>query len=91
MFHSAPPKNAAKENQKKNLKKEGPKPATNGEKKAGAKKSGRAGRPKKKTAEELDAEMQDYFGGGEAPAATTNGAAQPAVTTNGGDAMDEVL
>lgn len=87
------PKNAARETQKKNQKKEGPKPAANGEKKKeGAKKSGRAGRPKKKTAEELDAEMQDYFGGGEAPAATTNGAAQPAaVTTNGGDAMDEVL
>ena len=52
-----------------------------------SKKSGRAGRPKKKTAEELDTEMDDYFGEGTA----ANGTAQPAAA-NGGDAMvDEVL
>ncbi len=52
-------------------------------------KSGRAGRPKKKTAAELDAEMQDYFGG-DAPAA--NGATQPAAAANGDTGMvDEVL
>lgn len=44
----------------------------------------------KKTAEELDAEMQDYFVGGEAPA--TNGTV-PAAAANGGDTgmTDEVL
>ncbi|EON61514.1 hypothetical protein W97_00729 [Coniosporium apollinis CBS 100218] len=55
-----------------------------------------AGRAKPKTAEELDAEMQDYFDGGatgqttDAPMETNGGAVQPAV--NGGDAMeDEIL
>ncbi|KAK5165436.1 RNA-binding RNA annealing protein [Saxophila tyrrhenica] len=65
---------------------------TNGATKTKAKKPARSGRPKKKTAEELDAEMMDYFGG-EAPATTTT-TAQPAAatTTTGGDAMvDEVL
>jgi len=51
------------------------------------KKTGRAGRPKAKTADELDAEMQDYFGGGEVNGAATNGTAAP--TTNG-DAMDDI-
>ena len=51
-----------------------------------------AGRPKAKTADELDAEMTDYFGatnGTDAGAATTNGAAAAAA---GGDdlGMDEV-
>jgi THO complex subunit 4 len=52
------------------------------------KKSGRAGRPKKKTAEELDAEMVDYFGNDGAPNGTTQQAAAP-----GGDTgmVDEVL
>ncbi|USW57252.1 Putative RNA recognition motif domain, nucleotide-binding alpha-beta plait domain superfamily [Septoria linicola] len=55
-------------------------------------KSGRAGRAKAKTAEELDAEMQDYFGSGDA-AATTNGAAPAAPATNGADTgmVDEVM
>lgn len=54
----------------------------------GGKRGGRAARPVKKTAEELDAEMADYFVPGNATAdATTNGSA-PA----GDDAMvDEVL
>jgi THO complex subunit 4 len=55
---------------------------------------GRNARPKAKTAEELDAEMTDYWGGNN-PAATatttetaTNGTA-PAATT-GDDAMEEI-
>jgi THO complex subunit 4 len=54
-----------------------------------------AGRPKKKTTEELDAEMTDYFGTNtapaEAPLAATNGAA-PAAAAAGGDdlGMDEI-
>ena len=80
-------------------KKDGPKPAANGATRGGRaeKKSGRAGKPKAKTADELDAEMADYFGGGEATngAATnvevaTNGAA-PAAATNGGEMEDVVL
>lgn len=52
------------------------------------KKSGRAGRPKKKTAEELDAEMMDYFGGD----ATANVTAQPAAAAAADTGMvDEVL
>lgn len=58
-----------------------------------------AGRAKPKTAEELDAEMMDYFDASGAPvngaattdtAAITNGSAQPA--TNGGEdlGMDEI-
>ncbi|RDW72141.1 hypothetical protein BP5796_08175 [Coleophoma crateriformis] len=50
-------------------------------------------RPAKKTAEELDSEMADYFDNGGAAAgtetaATTNGAAQPVAN---GDAMDEEI
>jgi THO complex subunit 4 len=54
------------------------------------KKPARTGRSKKKTAEELDAEMVDYFGaGGEGGA--PNGTTQQAAAA-GGDAMvDEVL
>ncbi|QIW99830.1 hypothetical protein AMS68_005348 [Peltaster fructicola] len=58
--------------------------APNGAKPArGGKKSGRAGRPKPKTSEELDAEMQDYFGGDSngavaAPAAPAQPAANDA-------------
>lgn len=62
----------------------------------GAAKRGRnAGRPKAKTAEELDADMMDYFGdnangaGAEGNAPTANGTAQP--TANGEDlGMDEI-
>lgn len=66
-------------------------PATNGTtatKGAKGKKAGRASRPKKKTADELDAEMQDYFGGHSAPA---NGTAQPAAATNGAEPVDQVM
>ena len=46
------------------------------------------GRPKKKTAEELDAEMVDYFGVGESAA---NGTAQPAASANDAGMVDEVM
>ena len=85
---SRKPKSAAKD-----------KPKTNGTaitngankgKSTRAKKPGRNNRPKKKTAEELDAEMQDYFGGDSGAATTT---AQPAAAVAGGDTgmVDEVL
>ncbi|WPH04587.1 Hypothetical protein R9X50_00747900 [Acrodontium crateriforme] len=95
------PKNAAKENEKAGVKKNGPKAVgtANGDNKGKQKKkSGRAGRPKPKTAEELDAEMQDYFGGDSgatngAPAANGAGAAQPAAAPATADTgmEDEVL
>ncbi|KAK3073046.1 RNA-binding RNA annealing protein [Teratosphaeriaceae sp. CCFEE 6253] len=90
------PKNAAKENTKANAPKTAAaKPAAPGAPKARGekKKSGRAGKPKAKTSDELDAEMADYFGAPNGDA--TNGSAQPAAT-NGGEAVmqtdgDEVL
>jgi THO complex subunit 4 len=88
------PKTAAKDAPKKVTavaKTNGVKTATNGTEKAKGpargKKSGRSGRPKAKTAEELDAEMADYFG---PTSGATNG---EAAATNGGDAAmqtDEV-
>lgn len=48
----------------------------------------KSARPTKKTAEELDSEMADYFGGGGADAAAT-GAAQPAA--NGDANMDDEI
>lgn len=75
-----------------------PKPATatkNGAAAAGGRGRGRPRRGKnpaqrKKTTEELDAEMDDYFVGSEnAPVdATANGAAQPAA--NGDETMAEI-
>ena len=62
--------------------------------KAAKPKRGRTSRPKPKTAEELDAEMTDYWGGNNPSAVTTtdataaNGAA-PA-TNAGEDAMEEI-
>ena len=63
--------------------------------KAGKPKRGRNARPKAKTAEELDAEMTDYWGGNNpsaagttTDAAATNGAA-PAANASG-DAMEEI-
>jgi len=89
-YASSKPKAALKETQKATaVKKDGPKPATKDTAKTGrAKKKGpRAGRPKAKTAEELDAEMADYFGGDGTIVAVNGDAA-----ANGGDAMtDEVL
>ena len=70
---------------------------TGNEKTGGANKKGPAGgrsrnanRRKPKTADELDAEMTDYFG------ATTNGTATDggnvqATNTNGGDAMEDEI
>ena len=93
---SRQPKNAAKESAKaKAAPKANGAVAANGAAKGqggrGGRKSGRAGRPKKKTAEELDAEMSDYFGTGEAP--PTNGAVQPSAAAAGGDTgmVDEVM
>jgi len=92
----AKPKTAAQEKTKGAAAK-GAKGAANGAAgtaKAGAnkKKAGRAGKPKPKTAEELDAEMQDYFGSNEtngtAPAATA--APQAAPATNDDANMDEI-
>ncbi|KJY01958.1 RNA annealing protein [Zymoseptoria brevis] len=85
------PKNAAKPNGKETAAAKG---AAAGVAKGGraGKKAGRVNKPKK-TAEELDAEMQDYFGG-DSNGAATNGTAQPAATaaTNGDTGMvDEVL
>jgi THO complex subunit 4 len=55
---------------------------------------GRAGRPKPKTVEELDAEMSEYFDpNAVAPAVNTNGAAAPAAAPVTGDATmeDEIM
>jgi len=63
--------------------------------KAGKPKRGRTSRPKPKTAEELDAEMTDYWGGNNPSAAPTNteatatNGAAPAVNA-GVDAMEEI-
>lgn len=79
------PKSAAKEKPKANGA-----ATTNGTAKgkaARARKGGRPSKPKKKTADELDAEMNDYFGDGganAAPAAAQNGAADTGM-------VDEVL
>ena len=60
-------------------------PANRGKKVVGRK--ARSGRPAKKTAEELDSEMADYFDAG-----NTETAAAPAATTNGDAPMeDEIL
>jgi len=48
-------------------------------------------RPKPKTAEELDAEMTDYWAGGSgAGAGATEGAAANGATAAAGDAMEEI-
>ena len=55
---------------------------------------GRNARPAKKTAEELDSEMADYFGGGSAPAGeNTTAAPAPAAAAASGDAAmeDEIM
>jgi len=54
---------------------------------AGGRKA-KSARPSKKTAEELDSEMVDYFGGGSTDAPAT-GAAQPAA--NGDANMDDEI
>jgi len=65
----------------------------------GVRRGRNAGRPKAKTAEELDAEMVDYFDANAANGTTsgvdvgavTNGAVQPAATNGGEDlGMDEI-
>ncbi|OQO00190.1 hypothetical protein B0A48_13977 [Cryoendolithus antarcticus] len=89
------PRNAARETTKAKpaAAATGATPATNGATKSGKKKSGRGGKPKAKSADELDAEMKDYFGGNEANGAVANGEVQAvaAAVTNGGDTgMDEI-
>lgn len=91
MLHSKP-KSATKEktSTKDKPKTNGAAVATNGaskNKSTRTKKPARSGRPKKKTAEELDAEMMDYFGGGES---APNGTAQQAAPADTG-MVDEVL
>lgn len=77
-----------------------PKPVTSAPKSAANNARGRqskrgrggrpGGRPKPKTAEELDAEMADYWDGGAAPSAGAPAGAAPAAPA-GGEAMDEIL
>lgn len=61
--------------------------------KKGPRGGGRTGRPVKKTAEELDSEMADYFQG--APASNENstatGTAAPAATGNGDASMEDEI
>ncbi|CAE7011426.1 hypothetical protein CFE70_002059 [Pyrenophora teres f. teres 0-1] len=83
-------------------KKDKPKPATTEKTAAGAARGrgqtrgrgkgrgGRDARPKKKTVEELDAEMADYFPGGETSNAA-NGAEVAQVTAGGDTAMDDEM
>ena len=85
-------------NPKNQPKSAAPKPATSGAATRGGRTRGRgrrgrnAGRPKAKTADELDAEMVDYFdanaANGTAGAEATNGATVPA--TNGDAGMEEI-
>ncbi|KAM0712763.1 hypothetical protein Q7P35_000210 [Cladosporium inversicolor] len=89
----AKPKTAAQEKTKGAAKgQKGTANAAAGTAKAGAnkKKAGRAGKPKAKTAEELDAEMQDYFGGNETNGAAAPAAPQAAPATNDDANMDEI-
>jgi THO complex subunit 4 len=59
----------------------------------GGRKAGRAGRPKAKTVEELDAEMSEYFDPNAVVPAANNGVSAPAAGPVGGDATmeDEIL
>ncbi|KAK3680685.1 RNA-binding RNA annealing protein [Vermiconidia calcicola] len=88
------PKSAANAKEKTKPKANGAAATTNGASKEqstrGGRKAGRSGKPKKKTAEELDAEMMDYFGNEAAAAPAT---AQPVAAANGADAgmVDEVM
>ncbi|KAF2723887.1 hypothetical protein K431DRAFT_301405 [Polychaeton citri CBS 116435] len=84
------PKSAAKDKPK--VKGEVKKATTAVKAREPKKKSGRAGRAKPKSAEELDQEMQDYFGGeanGTTNGTAVNGEAAPA--TNGGGAEEDVV
>jgi THO complex subunit 4 len=58
---------------------------------AGKKRRGRNSRPAKKTQEELDSEMADYFDASAAPEASNNAAAPaPAPAATGDADMDEI-
>lgn len=69
--------------------------ATAGAGRGGRNRKGRAGRPKPKSVEELDAEMSEYFvpsGNNDAAATTTtNGAAAPAAAPALDATMDEIM
>jgi len=56
-----------------------------------SKQGGKSARPAKKTAEELDSEMMDYFGSGEPAAEASTAAPVQAAATNGDAMEDEVL
>lgn len=62
--------------------------ATNKVAKKGGPRRGRNSRPSKKTAEELDSEMADYFDGA---AATTDNATATAPAANGDAQMDDEI
>ena len=85
--HCSRPKSAA--NDKSKPKTNGA-ATTNGAAKAKTtgRKTARNSKPKKKTADELDAEMVDYFGTGESAAAAPQAAAAPVGETA---MVDEVL
>lgn len=86
------PKNAASDKPKPATGPKASRGATNGTDKSKPgrnKKTGRGGKPKKKTAEELDAEMVDYFGVGEGGAAA--GTTQAPVANGDTGMVDEVM
>lgn len=90
----ARPKNAAKDKPKPATEtKAAPGKAARGRGRAG--RGGRnAGRPKPKTAEELDAEMQDYFTGpaeGDTAMETNGGAVQPVANGTADAGMDDEI
>lgn len=66
---------------------------TRGKSSRGRGRTGRNARPAKKTAEELDSEMADYFETGANAASTETGAAAggAATTANGDAAMDDEI
>ena len=103
MFSQSPSPRAQLTNYSQS-KKDKPKPATaakaapaagrgRGDRGRGRGRGGRDSRPKKKTVEELDAEMADYFPGGEgnADAMATNGAGGAQATAGGDTAMEEEM
>lgn len=80
------PKSAAADKRTTGVAKAGVAGARGGRGKRG--RGGRTGRPTKKTAEELDSEMADYFGGGEN---NENGNGAPPAATNGDAPMDDEI
>ncbi|WYZ36580.1 hypothetical protein EsH8_II_000086 [Colletotrichum jinshuiense] len=83
----AQPKSAANDKRKANANK-GPTTAGARDKKP---RRARSGRPAKKTAEELDSEMADYFESGAAPATNENAAAPAPAAANGDAPMEDEI